>query len=319
MTDWDLRRLRVLRALGEHRTVRATAEALNMTPSAVSQQLAGLSREAGVPLLEAHGRRVRLTDAAHVLLRHGDAVFAQLERAEAELESFARGEAGRVAVGAFATAIPALVVPAAADLRRRWPDLAVRVREAEAAEVYELLAAGEVDLALSLAADAPSPRDAKFERTVLMADPLRAALPAQHRLAGAPGLRLADLAEEPWIFGDSGPWRQITEHACAAAGFTPDQAHAAADWNAVLAMVEAGMGVALVPRLAAPGARPGVAVRELRADRPLRHVVAAVRSGAGGRPRLARVLRALQRAAAEHADGPPAPGALFSEPEQSAQ
>ncbi|GAA1082713.1 LysR family transcriptional regulator [Nocardiopsis composta] len=302
MTDWDLRRLRVLRALGEHGTVRAAAEALQMTPSAVSQQLAALSRQVGTALLEAHGRRVRLTDAGHVLLRHTDQVFSDLERAEAELEGFVRGDAGRVTVGAFATAVPALVVPAATDLRRRHPGLELRIREAEAAEAYELLAAGEVDLALSLAADAPSPRDAKFERTTLLADPMYAALPAHHRLAAAPGLRLADLAREPWIFGSSGPWRDITLTACANAGFTPEQTHVAADWEAILAMVAAGMGVALVPRMAAPAPRPGAAVRELHADRPRRHVVAAVRSGSGDRPRLARVLRALQRAAAEHAE-----------------
>ncbi|WHM38705.1 LysR family transcriptional regulator [Streptomyces sp. BPTC-684] len=291
--DWDIKKLHILRTLRDRGTVTATAEALLMTPSAVSQQLTNLAKQLGVPLLEADGRRVRLTDAAHLVLRHAEAVFAQLERADAELAGYLRGEAGRVRVGAFSTAVPALVVPAVLRLRRSHPGLEVRVREAEAAEAYELLSAGSVDLALSLAAHAPSARDPRFTVVPLLADPLDVALPAGHPLASSPGLRLADLAGEPWIFGGSGPWSQITTAACEAAGFVPEQAHSAAGWTAILAMVSAGMGVALVPRLAA-ARREGVVMRELGADRPYRHVVAAVRRGAEGGAGVGRVLSALR-------------------------
>ncbi|MGW1837855.1 LysR family transcriptional regulator [Streptomyces sp. NPDC002067] len=317
MADWDIKKLRILRTLHELGTVTATAEALHLTPSAVSQQLTGLAKALGVPLLEAHGRRVRLTDAAHLVLRHADVVFAQLERADAELLGYLRGEAGRVRIGAFSTAIPALVVPAVRELRRTHPSLTVSVREAEAEAAYELLAEGSVDLALSLAAHAPTPRDPRFSRLELLADPLDVALPAGHPLAAEPGLRLADLAGEPWIFGSSGPWSQITTTACENAGFVPEQAHAAADWNAIWAMVAAGMGVALVPRMARPGeaggpARgpadgPGVVLRVLHADQPRRHVVAAARRGSEGAPGLSRVLAALQQAAAARAGARTAP------------
>ncbi|MFJ7065601.1 LysR family transcriptional regulator [Streptomyces sp. NPDC101115] len=303
MTEWDIRKLRILRALRDRGTVTAAAEALLMTPSAVSQQLTNLSRQLGVKLLEAQGRRVRLTDAAHLVLRHAEAVFAQLERAEAELDGYLRGEAGRVRLAAFSTAVPALVVPAVQALRPGHPGLDVRIREAEAAEAYELLTAGEVDLALSLAAHAPTARDPRFSRVPLLADPLDVALPAGHPLAGAPGLRLADLSAEPWIFGGSGPWSEITTAACEAAGFVPEQAHSAAGWTAILAMVEAGMGVALVPRMAAAerrtGAGSGVVMRVLSADQPRRHVVAAVRRGAEEGPAVAKVLSALRQAAAQ--------------------
>lgn len=319
MADWDLKKLRILRTLHELGTVTATAEALHMTPSAVSQQLTGLAKALGVTLLEAHGRRVRLTDAAELVLRHAEAVFAQLERADAELLGYLQGEAGQVRVGAFSTAIPALVVPAVQELRRTHPGLSVVVREAEAEAAYELLAEGSVDLALSLAAHAPTPRDPKFSRVALLADPLDVALPAGHRLAAEPGLRLADLAGEPWIFGSSGPWSQITTAACENAGFLPEQAHAAADWSAIWAMVAAGMGVALVPRMAraggigafgrgggAPaghGGREGVALRVLSGDQPRRHVIAAARRGSEGAPGLARVLAALRQAAAAQPPG----------------
>ncbi|MFF5935737.1 LysR family transcriptional regulator [Streptomyces sp. NPDC012508] len=301
MTEWDIKKLQILRTLRDRGTVTATAEALLMTPSAVSQQLSNLAKQLGVPLLEAHGRRVRLTDAAHLVLRHAEAVFAQLERADAELDGYLRGEAGQVRVAAFSTAVPALVVPAVQHLRTAHPGLDVRIREAEAAEAYELLTAGDVDLALSLAAHAPSARDPKFSRVPLLADPLDVALPAGHPLADAPGLRLADLSAEPWIFGGSGPWSEITTAACEAAGFVPEQAHSAAGWTAILAMVEAGMGVALVPRMASAERRGerGIVMRVLSADQPRRHVVAAVRRGAEEGPAVARVLAALRQAAVQ--------------------
>ncbi|MEU9160153.1 LysR family transcriptional regulator [Streptomyces sp. NPDC048424] len=298
MSEWDIKKLRILRALAEQGTVTATAEALHMTPSAVSQQLTNLARQLGVTLLEAEGRRVRLTDAAHLVLRHAEAVFAQLEAADAELAGYLAGDAGEVRVGAFSTAVPALVVPAVAALRKTRPGVEVRVREAEAAESYELLSAGGVDLALSLAAHAPTARDARFTRVTLLEDPLDVALPPAHPLAGAAGLRLADLSGDRWIYGGSGPWSEITRTACEAAGFVPEQAHSASGWTAILAMVEAGMGVALVPRMVSSRAS-GVAVRVLAHDRPTRHVIAAVRRGAEAAPALSHVLSALRAVAAQ--------------------
>ncbi|WP_411105528.1 LysR family transcriptional regulator [Streptomyces sp. cmx-4-9] len=297
MTEWDIKKLRILRALAEQGTVTATAEALHMTPSAVSQQLTNLARQLGVVLLEAQGRRVRLTDAAHLVLRHAEAVFAELERADADLAGYLAGDAGEVRIGAFSTAVPALVVPAVAALRSTRPGVEVRVRETEAAEAYALLSAGVVDLALSLAAHAPTARDPRFTRITLLEDPLDVALPPGHPRAGARGLRLADLSGDPWIYGGSGPWSEIARGACEAAGFVPEQAHSASGWTAILAMVEAGMGVALVPRMVSRRAS-GVAVRVLTHDRPTRHVIAAVRRGAESAPAVSHVLGALREVAA---------------------
>ncbi|MFI1482967.1 LysR substrate-binding domain-containing protein [Streptomyces sp. NPDC020747] len=297
---WDIKKLIILRTLRERGTVTATAQALLLTPSAVSQQLTNLAKQLGVPLLEAQGRRVRLTGAAHLVLRHAEAVFEQLERADAELAAYTNGEVGEVGevrVGAFSTAVPALVVPVVRALRVARPGVRVQVREAEAGEAYELLGAGEVDLALSLAARAvPDAGDGRFTRVPLLADPLDVALPVDHVLAGAAEVRLADLAGESWIFGGSGAWSDITRGACEAAGFAPRQGHSAAGWTAILAMVGAGMGVALVPRmaLAVAGRGDGVVTRALDADRPRRHVVAAVRRGGEGAPAVASVLDALR-------------------------
>ncbi|MFI2200937.1 LysR family transcriptional regulator [Streptomyces sp. NPDC020192] len=296
MADWDIRKLQILRTLRERETVTATAEALHMTPSAVSQQLTNLSRQLGVPLLEARGRRVRLTDAARLVLAQTEPVFEQLERAEAALAAYTEGEAGEVRIGAFATSIPALVVPAVRTLRAMHPGVTVHVREAEAAEAYDLLATGDVDVALSLAASAPSATDPRFTQVPLLADPLALALPPDHPLARAESLTLTDLAAEPWIFGGSGPWSDITRRACESAGFTPHQGHSASGWTAILAMVEAGMGVALVPGMAA-ARRAGVVMRDLGADGPVRHVTAAVRRGGEAGRAVSRVLEALRGAA----------------------
>ncbi|MEU7052280.1 LysR family transcriptional regulator [Streptomyces eurythermus] len=296
MSEWDLRKLRILRTLRERGTVTATAAALHMTPSAVSQQLTNLAAQLGVDLLEAHGRRVRLTDAARLVLAHTEPVFEQLERADAALAAYAHGDAGEVRVGAFPTAVPALVVPAVRALRDTHPRVTVRVRETEAAEAYRLLAAGDVDLALSLAAEVPGTADPRFTHVPLLADPLDVALPPDHPLASAPGLTLTDLAAEPWIHGGSGPWSDITRRACEAAGFTPRQGHSASGWTAILAMVEAGMGVALVPRMAADP-RTAVILRELTTNRPVRHVVAAVRRGASSARAITHTLDALKAAA----------------------
>ncbi|MER0242991.1 LysR family transcriptional regulator [Streptomyces sp. HSW2009] len=308
MADWDFRRLRVLRTLADLGTVTATAQALCMTPSAVSQQLSGLAKQLDVPLVAADGRGVRLTDAARLVLRHVEDVFAQLERAESELAGHRLGECGQVRVGAFGTAIAALVVPAVRHLRRRHPGITVRVHQAEAAHAYELLARGAVELAVTLAAYAPPAKDPKFTRVPLLADPLDVALPARHPLAAAPRLRLADLADEAWICAAGGPAPEPTTAVCQAAGFAPVRAHAAADWPAVFALVAAGMGVALVPRMATAvpygGADPAVAVRVLHADRPRRYVVAAVRRGAERAPALARALDALQAVAATRRAAP---------------
>jgi DNA-binding transcriptional LysR family regulator len=221
MAEWDLRKLRILHTLRERGTVTATAEALHMTPSAVSQQLTNLSRQLGVPLLEAQGRRVRLTDAARLVLRHADAVFEQVERADAALAAYRDGEAGEVRVGAFSTAVPALVVPAVRALRTTHPAVTVHVREAEAAEAYDLLAAGEVDLALSLAAEAPGTCPADLRGPATPGTPSRRTpeSPKYVQYEGDPGARrehAPDAAGCSTKIRRTGPWSCPELPACPA-------------------------------------------------------------------------------------------------------
>jgi DNA-binding transcriptional LysR family regulator len=294
----DVRRLRVLRELRQRGTVGATAAALNLTPSAISQQLAALSRETGVPLLAPQGRRVRLTPQALLLLDHAAAIEAQLERARADLAAFRQGSAGRVNLGAFATAIAGIVAPALERLRRERPGLVLSVMETEAPECFTRLDAGDLDLVITVDhRHGPSRGDPRYRRVELLDDPLLAALPAGHPLAAAGQVALQDLAQEPWILGAMrGPCQDVAMAAWAGCGFTPAIAHHANDWGAVFALVAAGCGVALVPRMATgAGAPPGVVLRVPAGPQvPGRHLYAAVRAGSERHPSLAPVLAALE-------------------------
>lgn len=300
MRDLDVRKLRVLRELSERGTVAAVAQALHLTPSAISQQLAALSREAGVALIEPAGRRVRLTNAGQVLLRHADEILARVERAQAELAASAGITAGEVTLGGFAATLSGLALPAVGRLRASSPYLRVRVREVEHPDAFTDLAHGELDLVLVVESrQGPPAGDGRFHRVPLLTDPYDVALPADHRLATAPVVRLIDLAEDPWIFPHAGACLDVSVATCAAAGFTPNVVHRIGDWDSALSAVALGLGVTLVSRLACLSPRDGVVIRDLDVDRPCRHITAVVRRGSERAPHLLPVLEALRSVADE--------------------
>ncbi|MER5966770.1 LysR family transcriptional regulator [Streptomyces sp. NPDC002057] len=304
VSDLDLRKLRVLRELSERGTVSAAAQALHLTPQAVSQQISALGRELGVPLTEPSGRRLRLTGAARIVLRHADAVFTQVEQMRAELAAHQSGERGEVAVAGFSTTLSALILPAVARLRETRPLLRTSLAEVDPPESFSLLQRGETDVVISAdTTRAPGTggedgrSDGRFHRVVLCDDPFDIALPAGHRLLGSERLLLGDLADETWIFATTGLCHDIGVAACTAAGFTPQASHAIGDWDATLAAVRLGLGVALVPRLAKPVPRPEVTIRAFSERAPSRTVFAAVREGSQTSPEIAAVLDALRTAA----------------------
>ncbi|MEU6237593.1 LysR family transcriptional regulator [Kitasatospora sp. NPDC047058] len=296
----DLRRLGVLRELARRGSLARTAEALHLTPSAVSQQLAALAREVGVPLLERQGRGVRLTGQARILLEHADLMAAQWERARVDLAAWEEGRRGAVTIGAFSSAITGLLPHALRALSAHHPEIRVQVVEAGAPDVFTLLDSGDIDIAVAVDFAAAPPRtDPRYTRTALLADVLDLALPATHPCAGRDRIPLADLAGDVWIVGDAGSCcGAVTRSVCAANGFTPDIRHAVDDWTALAALVETGVGIALVPRLVQPLHRPGLVLRRPAGPSPLRHVFAAVRAGSGDDPVQAAVLDRLRAAAA---------------------
>ncbi|MFI9272423.1 LysR family transcriptional regulator [Kitasatospora sp. NPDC052896] len=281
----DVRRLRLLRELAHRGTIAAVAEALAFSPSAVSQQLSALEREAGLPLLERTGRRVTLTPAALGLVVHAEAVLARLERASAELAGARQGLAGPLRIGSYPSATRAIVPAALAELARRHPALEPRVTEVDPAGVAAALRAGELDVALVHEYDfVPAEPEPGLAGEPLFTEPMYLAAPA-------PGT-VADQRQAPWIVAPTGTLcHTMVVRACQAAGFSPRIRHQIDDFATVLALVAAGQGVALVPHLGATDPPPGVALTRLPTSRRTR---TAFRAGAARHPAVAAFTTALR-------------------------
>ena len=246
----EARRLHILRAVADHRTVTAAAAALYLTPSAVSQQLTALEQETGHRLVERSARGVRLTPAGEILLSHTNAVLAQLERAEAELAAYSSGAAGTVTVASFATGIALVVAPAVARLASLAPGIRIRVQDAEGDASLPMVLDRQVDVAVAVEyRGAPPADDPRLTHVPLYAEPFDAVVPVSHRLAEADEIPLADLAKDPWIGPYPGnPCHEVVVLACESAGFQPRLEHSSDGFRAVVALASSDAGVALVPR-----------------------------------------------------------------------
>jgi DNA-binding transcriptional LysR family regulator len=294
----EVRRLRVLRALADHGTVTAAAEVLHLTPSAVSQQLAALESEVGQELLERRGRRVAITSAGRLLLAHTDTILTEVERAEEAMRLHANGITGEVRVTAFATAISLLVAPTLTRLRETNPGLALVVRDAEGHQGITQLLDGDADIAIAVEhRGSPRPDDQRLIRIPLYAEPFVAVLPPTHPAAADDTIELSRLAADDWVMTAPGnPIRDVVLLACEQAGFQPRVIHQSDDFRAVAALVAAGGGVSLVPRLAVP--TPTLAViRPLADPAPTRRVHAAIRSSRVDHPLVTATLAVLTEVA----------------------
>jgi molybdate transport repressor ModE-like protein len=287
----DVRRLRVLREVATRGTIAAAARSLAYTPSAVSQQLSALEREAGVALLDRGGGRIALTEAGRGLVRRTEGILDDLEAAAAELEATASLVGGTVRIAAFPSAARALLAPALAELRERHPQLDVCLEELEPEASLPALRMGEVDVAISHEnARHPARAEPRLQRTELFEEPLRLALPGAD---GSP-VPLAGLAGERWISTPAGSaCHALLLDACAQVGFAPAIAYHTNDFGVISEFVASGLGVALVPALAAPSFGPGVAMRPVADAHAARRLYAAVRAGTAQRPAVAAVLDAI--------------------------
>jgi DNA-binding transcriptional LysR family regulator len=275
----DVRRLRVLREVAHRGSLAAAADALSYTPSAVSQQIAALEREAGTTLLERRARGVVPTEAGRVLVGHAEAVLAELEAAETALRDLAEVRRGHLRIASFATAA-ANVLPQAIDrFRLLHPAVRIRVDQASPAESIRRLQDGSLDLALVVDLEPPAPEG--VEVTPLFDDPVRLAVHRDHPCASAAEIRLADLRGETWI---DVPGRtsggKVLSRACEAAGFVPRIGLESDDYTVIQELVGVGAGVALLPDLALCPPHDGVALRALGPDGPRRHVQVATRAPA---------------------------------------
>jgi DNA-binding transcriptional LysR family regulator len=294
----ELRRLTLLLELSRLGSMRAVADELGYTTSAVSQQLAVLAGEAGATLIEPEGRRVRLTPAGRRLAEHAVTILAAVEAARADLDPSAE-PAGTVRVAGFASAIRRALVPVAARLAAEHPAVRLRVLEHEPAEAFAALDADAVDLALVYDYDlAPASFDRALEAVPLWSVPWGLGVPAGSAVESAedaPAVfrRHADAA---WIVNsrDRGD-EEVVRTIASIAGFEPEIAHRADSLELVQDLIVAGLGVGMLPADEPPA--PGVRVLPLRRPGGALRAYVVTRRGRAGWPPLALVLRLLTRAA----------------------
>ncbi|MEU9132105.1 LysR family transcriptional regulator [Kitasatospora sp. NPDC048540] len=329
----EARHLRVLRAVARTGSFSAAARELGCTQPAVSQQMKALEKAVATPLVVRSGRGMQLSEAGRALVKHANGILAGLSAAEEELAAIAGLRAGRVRLVSFPTASSTLVPPAVARLRADHPGVRVSLVEAEPPEALAMLRAGECEVALAFrhphsqgglpsASPHATAREARAEATLeaaaaaaatdwsdlvvrpLLDDPLVGVVPAGHPLAGAGADRpveLAQLSQEQWIAGCPQCRGHLVE-LCEAAGFAPRIDFATDDYPAVVGLVAAGLGVAVLPRLALdPVRHHGVAlvpVSAVAGGPAVREVVALTLPDLAEVPAVARMLDRLTDAAA---------------------
>ncbi|QKV94862.1 LysR family transcriptional regulator [Streptomyces sp. NA02950] len=294
----DLARLRALHAVAVHGSVSAAATALGYTPSAISQQIAKLERETRTTLLERQGRGIALTDAAQHLAATAQQLLAIVEQAETSLEERRGRPTGRLVIGAFATAARGLMPPVLARVREEHPSLDARLLEVDPHLSLDLVAQGVIDMAVAHDWDiAPLPAPEGLERAVIGDDSCDILIPAGHPLAERGrerALSRDDLPGQRWICQPPGSvchdWLVRTLRA---SGHEPDLAYQAAENHTQIALVAAGLGIALMPRLGRGPLPEGVRAVPLEPV-PVRRLYALWRTGASRRPAITETVRLLR-------------------------
>jgi DNA-binding transcriptional LysR family regulator len=286
-------RLQLLREIARRGTIRAAADAMSVTPSAVSQQMRILEAEAGVPLLEPRGRHVRLTEAGEMLVRHADVITAAIASAESELAATRDEVTGTLRIAAFPTAARAILPGVIGALGRAHPRLRIMLRDLETEESVTALRLDEVDLAVVDEYDeATRIREPGIELVGLMEDPLFLAAPPD-LVPAAETVPMRSLSGIPWIMDTetSNLYGVVLRH-CRREGFEPKVRSNCRDYGVIIALVEAGLGAAVLPGLALRGR--DVHARISLLDPPLRRrVMVALKPERRSHPAVAAMLAAL--------------------------
>ncbi|WP_405160892.1 LysR family transcriptional regulator [Nocardia sp. NBC_01499] len=288
LNPWRLRLLSQLDSLG---TVRAVAQAANLSASSVSQQLAVLEAETRTQLLERTGRRVRLTPAGLILARRARAILDHMGTVEAELRGLGAEPAGLVRLGAFQSAIHSLCVPAVTRLARTHPHLAIELHELEPHESMRALRVGDADIIITTTDFVEQPLGSDIDIVPLAADPIVLVLPPGRAARGPADL--AAYADEPWVFDTPKSYMaKLATRLCRESGFEPRIICRFSNYMMTLQHVEAGLSIALLPALAVDP-RYRVATREL-ASPVTRTITAVIRRGTPPRAAVNVVLDALR-------------------------
>ena len=290
----SLARLKVLSEVVRRGSFSAAADALDYTQSAVSQAVARLEAETGATLLVRDRRGVRPTPAGATLLEHVDTIFAQVQAAEDDLAALLGVRGGRLRIASFPSAGATLIPQAVAAFRQMHPEVELSLAEGEPEEIAPRLRAGEFDLALLFEFSDDESRFSGLAATALIHDPLWVVLPAGHPLARKLGLGLLDLRGEDWVqTSAASPCARHVVRVCLEAGFEPRVSFETDDYETVQGLVAAGVGVALVPRLALSHRQPGLVVRKLEPASPVRLIFAATVDEPGVLPAAEVMLKIL--------------------------
>lgn len=293
----DMAWLEVFRTAAHLGSFTAAGERLGYTQSAVSRQISTLEGEFGAQLFDRLARGVRLTEHGRALLPHAEALLDRLDGSRRDLAALTELTLGRLRVGAFDSANAALVPGALAAFRAAHPQVAISLTEGLSAELLGRLQDGEIDLAVITGYPGHPYDDELYDLRPLAEDPVLVALPRDHPLAARHRLRLAELAGEDWIAA-SRQTESTLLAACVRSGFRPRVEYAVAGWTAKLGLVSAGLGVTLIPALAARAARPDLALVPLHPeDTPVRLVQTATLRGRSVPPATAAFLDTLRTAA----------------------
>ena len=298
----NVQRLRVLREVLSQGSFSEAASALNYTQSAVSQAIATLESEAGVPLIERDRRGVRPTSAGERLAEHAGRILTQLDVAEAELGAIAGIRGGELRLASFPTAGATLMPLAIAAFRSAYPHVALSLVEGEPEELIPRLRDGEFDLGLIFGFGGAGEPGPGLQSSPLFEDPMRLALPKGHRLTRKERITLEDLSDEAWVqTSEASACARHVVRVCRAAGFEPRVSFESDDYLTVQGLVAAGVGVALIPQLAlSQTVSYDIAVRELRPDGPVRYVVAATPGTGVLLPAAAAMLEILRDTARQY-------------------
>ncbi|WP_084955515.1 LysR family transcriptional regulator [Thermoactinospora rubra] len=294
----DLRRLAVIREFARRGSIAATAASLGYSPSAVSQQLAALEREAGAVLLDRTARSAELTDAGRRLVEHAERILAMVEEAESDLSAHAATPSGRVTVTAFPTAAVAFA-PALARSLRRYSQLTLRLRQSRSGRGMREVQSGEVDIALIDDWYGRAAGSEGLRVFPLLSDPLVLVVPRRHRLADPEvPLDLHELRDEPWMATPDGePSRLAVDRLLSDVGGTRPTPWEFEGLGTILSLVAKGIGIAAVPALALAAGVRGIAVRQFPGNPVGREVHAVARASSVNRPSVAVTLRAIHVAA----------------------
>lgn len=294
-------RLLVLRTFARCGTVAATAELTGYSPSAVSAQLREYQRAVGMRLLTKDGRGLRLTATGRYLVDRTDQLVTEWERIRSAALTAGDQTPKTFGIGGFSTAASNLLAPLAGHLRDSMPNVDVHVVEATPARCFDLLIAERIDLAVVIAmqADVQVDDDPRFEQIALLDDPLDVMVAADHPIAQRESITLQELAREAWIADAPGSsYRALFTAAFTAAGITPKITHEIAEWETGMALVEVGVGIGLVPRLASfETTRDVVRVRISGEHSPTRKIVAVMRAGSLESPLIYQSLDHLRQTA----------------------